>query len=161
MTRFENHKTQTVFEQSLITKTFIFRFVNSFNSLFYIAFIKRDEEGCIDEDSTGTLTVSKDNRCFRELYTQLRSIFIIAILLNFIELGLPILYNWLAGRRKTQYYEKAKERGTDRDKLLVRIETNMDRGVYAFTDIDGTYWDYMEIMIQMGYILLFGLTFPI
>jgi anoctamin-10 len=161
MTRFENHKTQTVFEQSLITKTFIFRFVNSFNSLFYIAFIKRGEEGCIDEDSTGTLTVSKDNKCFRELYTQLRSIFIIAILLNVVELGLPVLSNWMAGRKKSQYYEKAKERGTDRDKLLVRIEVNMDKGVYAFQEIDGTYWDYMEIMIQMGYILLFGLCFPI
>jgi anoctamin-10 len=161
MTRFENHKTQTVFEQSLITKTFIFRFVNSFNSLFYIAFIKRTEEGCIDEDSTGTLTVSVDNKCFRELYTQLRSIFIIAILMNFVELATPLITNWLAGRKKSGYYEKAKERGTDRDKLLVRIETNMDKGVYAFKEIDGTYSDYMELMVQMGYILLFGLSFPI
>lgn len=62
MTQFENHKTQTVFEQSLIMKTFVFRFVNSFNSLFYIAFIKKDNEGCFDEDSTGKLTLSKDNK---------------------------------------------------------------------------------------------------
>jgi hypothetical protein len=45
LSKFENHKTETAFERSLITKTFFFQFVNSFNSLFYIAFIKRHEEG--------------------------------------------------------------------------------------------------------------------
>jgi hypothetical protein len=45
LTRIENHKTETAFERSLISKTFIFQFVNSFNSLFYIAFLKQDSEG--------------------------------------------------------------------------------------------------------------------
>jgi hypothetical protein len=45
LTRLENHKTETEFERSLISKTFIFQFVNSFNSLFYIAFLKQDSEG--------------------------------------------------------------------------------------------------------------------
>jgi anoctamin-10 len=38
LTTFENHKTQTEYEKSLILKTFIFQFINSFNSLFYMAF---------------------------------------------------------------------------------------------------------------------------
>lgn len=45
LTKFENHKTQTAFERSLIVKTFTFSFVNGFNSLFYIAFIKQEREG--------------------------------------------------------------------------------------------------------------------
>lgn len=45
MTDFENHKTDSAFEQSLIMKTFLFQFVNSFNSIFYIAFIKKEWEG--------------------------------------------------------------------------------------------------------------------
>ena len=36
----ENHRTDTAFEDALIAKTFVFQFVNSFASLFYIAFIK-------------------------------------------------------------------------------------------------------------------------
>lgn len=37
---YENHRTDTEYEDALIAKTFVFQFVNSFASLFYIAFIK-------------------------------------------------------------------------------------------------------------------------
>jgi hypothetical protein len=40
LTDFENHRTDTAYEDSLITKTFIFQFVNSYSPLFYIAFVK-------------------------------------------------------------------------------------------------------------------------
>jgi hypothetical protein len=40
LTDYENHRTNTEYEDSLIAKTFIFQFVNSFSSLFYIAFVK-------------------------------------------------------------------------------------------------------------------------
>ena len=161
LTKFENHKTQTAFERSLITKTFIFSFVNGFNSLFYIAFIKREREGCIDEAPDGTLVQSEDNDCFRELYVQLRSIFIMAILYNLMEIGMPILWMFLAKKNKLKFYKKAAESEKDSHKLLLRIEKNMDRGMYAFKDIDGTYFDYLELMRQLGYILLFGLAFPL
>lgn len=35
-----NHRTATAFEDALIVKTFCFQFVNSYCSLFYIAFFK-------------------------------------------------------------------------------------------------------------------------
>lgn len=37
----ENHRTDTEYQDSLITKTFLFQFVNTFASLYYIAFGKR------------------------------------------------------------------------------------------------------------------------
>jgi hypothetical protein len=40
LTEYENHRTNTAYEDALIGKTFIFQFVNSFSSLFYIAFVK-------------------------------------------------------------------------------------------------------------------------
>jgi len=40
LTNRENHATESKFEDSLIGKTFCFRFVNSYMSLFYIAFMK-------------------------------------------------------------------------------------------------------------------------
>jgi anoctamin-10 len=161
LTSFENHKTETAFERSLITKTFFFQFVNSFNSLFYIAFIKRHEEGCLDDNGSGDLVVSKDNNCFRELNIQLRSIFIIAIFRNVIEIGLPIIFNFLNRRSKSKYYQKLKDSAKDEHKLLARIELSMDKSSYSFGDIDGTYWDYLELVIQAGYLLLFGLAFPL
>ena len=49
----------------------------------------------------------------------------------------------------------------DKDKLLLRIEKNADKSSYGYEELDGTYYDYQEILIQMGYILLFGLAFPL
>jgi hypothetical protein len=105
--------------------------------------------------------LSKNNNCFRELYIQLRSIFVIAIFRNVMEIGLPILFNFLNGRTKRKYYKKLKESNEDQHKLLSKIEKTMDKGTYSYGEIDGTYNDYLEISIQMGYILLFGLAFPL
>lgn len=71
LTNYENHKTQTSYEQSLILKTFVFQFVNSFNAIIYIAFIKWYNEGCIGTNpETGKKVLSTENLCMPELATQ-------------------------------------------------------------------------------------------
>ena len=40
LTNWENHRTQTVYDDSLIIKLFAFQFVNNYASLLYIAFFK-------------------------------------------------------------------------------------------------------------------------
>lgn len=40
LTDWENHRTESEYENALILKNFIFQFVNSYISLFYIAFLK-------------------------------------------------------------------------------------------------------------------------
>jgi hypothetical protein len=50
LNEYENHRTPSEFENGLIAKSFIFKFVNSYNSLFYIAFFKQDDitvGGCV------------------------------------------------------------------------------------------------------------------
>ena len=32
---------------------------------------------------------------------------------------------------------------------------------YAFKEIDGTYYDYLELFLQMGYVCFFSLSFPL
>ena len=62
LTEFENHRTQTDYDDSIIIKNAIFTFVNTFVSFFYIAFIAGknlavlfggtvDETGCVGYDS--------------------------------------------------------------------------------------------------------------
>jgi hypothetical protein len=41
LTNWENHRTYSEYEQHLTTKTFLFQFINSYSSFFYIAFLKR------------------------------------------------------------------------------------------------------------------------
>jgi anoctamin-10/anoctamin-7 len=46
----ENHRTDTQYENALIAKNFLFKFVNSYNSLFYVAFLKKHDTsvgGCV------------------------------------------------------------------------------------------------------------------
>lgn len=161
LTNFENFKTQTEFEKSLIIKNFIFSFVNCYNSLFYIAFLKRDIEGCLDYNSQGKLTLSKDYLCFNEIYVQLRSIFVLAIIKNLYEIGAPFIFELLRSRGKQKIYKKLEQSNEDSHKLLLRIEKNANKSAYGLEDLDGTYYDYQEIILQMGYILLFGLAFPL
>ena len=37
----------------------------------------------------------------------------------------------------------------------------MSKSDYNFGELDGTYSEYLEIFIQLGYIVLFGLAFPL
>jgi hypothetical protein len=37
----ENHRTETEYEDALIGKVFVFKFINSFGSMCYVAFIKQ------------------------------------------------------------------------------------------------------------------------
>lgn len=66
----------TEYEDALISKTFIFQFVNSFASLFYIAFVKpfiQQIDPCL-------------NSCMSELNVSLGTIFIMQLLVgNFTE----------------------------------------------------------------------------
>ena len=42
---------------------------------------------------------------------------------------------------------------------LIRIEKQADWSNYQFKEIDGTYFDYLEIVIQQGYVILFSTAF--
>ena len=55
----ENHRTATQFEDSMITKIFMFQFVNSFASFFFLAFVaKYIEGGCADGDCMKALSLN-------------------------------------------------------------------------------------------------------
>lgn len=43
----ENHETEYDLEASLSIKLYLFKFINAFNSLFYIAFVKTHTQGCM------------------------------------------------------------------------------------------------------------------
>lgn len=80
LTDWENHEIDSSYNQALAIKLFLFQFVNSYNSLFYIAFLKGTLEGCNNAD------------CMGELETQLAVIFVTNMCMNFVELGMPFGY---------------------------------------------------------------------
>merc|ERR1712070_898921 len=51
VTDMENYETDKEYWEAIVSRFFIFSFINSFTSLFYIAFFKYFREGCAPYDS--------------------------------------------------------------------------------------------------------------
>ncbi|KAL3671142.1 hypothetical protein V7S43_004323 [Phytophthora oleae] len=143
LNHFENHRTDTEYEDHLIGKTFLFQFVNSYASLFYVAFIKTAVEGHESCKPEG-------HGCMDELMMNLGIIFILRLTSgNFFEAGLP----WIQKKLKRN---KTKENGTYREPSTIEKQLELD--VY---DQKGTFDDYNEMIIQFGYVTLFVVSFPL
>ena len=154
LTDLENHRTIIEYEDSLIVKSFAFQFVNSFNSLIYIAFIKPYREGCVEEISGETKSVS----CINELYIQL--IFIISYAKNLIVIGYPFLKYYYRKRKKATNVSINANSAEKKD-LRKKITSEIFKEYYLTREKDGTIDDYMELGIQFGYLTLFALAFPL
>ena len=137
MTDWENQETDSNYIDSLTFKLFCFQFVNSYASLFYIAFLKGDsQEGCENGD------------CMEELGDQLTSIYITNFFLNIVEIGMPLITTKFRVRSEMRRAQKL-------GKILVAEEIECLKDVYD-TPLD----DYMEMVVAYGYIILFGVAFP-
>lgn len=77
LNEWENHETESQANDSYAVKLFMFRFINSYISLFYVGFLKNSVEGCGDKG------------CMAELRVQLGTIFITNLCMNVVELGMP------------------------------------------------------------------------
>merc|ERR1711871_1552010 len=86
MTDWENHCTQTEYDDQLIAKCFIFQFFNSYSSFFYLAFL----------EGHGRIFGIEDNcphgDCMTSLGVQLATIFVMHLLLGQC---LEVVWPWL------------------------------------------------------------------
>ncbi len=103
LNNYENHRTDTEYEDALISKTFSFQFVNAFASLFYIGFIKPFIPD-IDPCSGG------NGNCMNELQTTLGTIFLTRLALgNFMEVGIPLITALLERRKRRDEHHRHQE----------------------------------------------------
>lgn len=165
LTDIENHRTQSDYESSLILKTYGFQFVNSFNTLFYIAFVKTHYEGCFP-DSQDTKSLEIGASCLNELHMQLVSLFLVNFFKNIVEIGQPLVSHYLKKRKLGEDSETRKRRLmssgiTDLDNLRDDIDNQLSLPAYMARDVDGTMDDYMELAVLFGYIILFAVAFPL
>ncbi|XP_067890513.1 anoctamin-7-like [Heterodontus francisci] len=156
MTDWENYRTQTDHNDALIMKLFAFEFANSYSSLFYIAFLRTNNEQFFTsiglpglEDNCGEL-----NNCMTELSFQVLTLMITKPFPKFIK---DVIAPWLKKLMSRYCCDNKEEFQNDCstvNECILRDYSKPDLG-------DFTLEEYTEKVIQYGYQMLFAVSFPL
>ncbi|CAL1545216.1 unnamed protein product [Lymnaea stagnalis] len=165
LTNWENHRTQTSYDDSLIIKMFAFKFVNCNASCFYIAFARG--VGCC-------LCVSRyvddcEGSCMTQLSFQVMTLMIIKPLPKFLkDLALPAILklwqmrpqcricNCIPFYRKNQVMVESIEQTKYQSHLKYLEKERLKPDLNDFTLAE-----YLEKVILYGYLMLFACSFPL
>ncbi|XP_067447663.1 anoctamin-7 isoform X2 [Thunnus thynnus] len=154
LTKWEMHRTQTQYDNAFIFKVFIFQFVNFYSSPFYVAFFKGRFVGY--PTNYGTLFGMRNEDCgpggcLIELAEQLFIIMVGKQLINNIqEFIIPKVKAW---RQKRSL---AKVLGGKSSHEPRRWEED-----YQLVECEGLFEEYLEMVLQFGFITIFVAAFPL
>lgn len=173
MTDWENHCTQTEYDDQLIAKLFIFQFFNSYCSFFYLAFLEGHAR------VFGVKDTCPHDDCMLSLTVQLVTIFVMHTVLGQM---VEVFWPWFQG-----YYDEFKYVVTttciiccsniwkrskayfcnvtfedDESNLLLEscVFTEEERQAFR-PKFPGVLVDFNELVLQYGYVVLFAPAFPL
>lgn len=150
LTDAENQRTDTQYEDSMIIKLFVFQFINSYASFFFLAFIAAYIGNSSDDDNNEGECGYHD--CMQPLSINLAIIFGTRLTLrNFLDIFLPYLKFKHKFQQETQGVENAEGRLTPAERQYMLI--NYDGLVEGINN-------YADTAIQYGYSLLFVTALP-
>ncbi|XP_017853044.1 anoctamin-1 [Drosophila busckii] len=160
LTNYEYCRTQTEYDESLTIKNYVFEFVNYYSSLFYIAFLKGKFVGY----------PAKYNRilgfrqeecnpggCLMELCMQLIIIMVGKQAVNAI---VEMLIPYLMRTFKEFSYRYGWMKEDSEQKLVPHNQYTEDFHLLP-AENNSLYAEYLEMVVQYGFITLFSLAFPL
>lgn len=141
LTEWENHETEVAHENSLILKRFLFEAFDAYIILFYLAFFEKDV-GKLRSELVSLFNVDT----FRRLL---------------VECILPMVLQWQSKRSEKKAYGERKKMdistNDDGDDGTIYKPLNKQVMKDPYEEFD----DYLEMVIELGYITLFASAYPL
>ncbi|XP_074553866.1 anoctamin-2b [Halichoeres trimaculatus] len=158
LTELEIPKTETNFEERLILKAFLLKFMNAYAPIFYVAFFKGRFAGrpgnYVYVFNGYRMEECAPGGCLIELCIQLSIIMLGKQLIqnNIFEIGIPKLKKLVRAIKDKGSAE------TEIEDERPPKQWNLD---YALAPFEGLTPEYMEMIIQFGFVSLFVASFPL
>nr|XP_036311607.1 anoctamin-2 isoform X2 [Pipistrellus kuhlii] len=159
LTQIEVPKTEQTFEERLILKAFLLKFVNAYSPIFYVAFFKGRFVGrpgsYVYVFNGYRMEECAPGGCLMELCIQLSIIMLGKQLIqnNIFEIGVPKLKKLF---RKLK--DETEPRETDSAHSRHPEQWDLDYSLEPYTGLTP---EYMEMIIQFGFVTIFVASFPL
>ncbi|XP_070139014.1 anoctamin-6 isoform X2 [Drosophila bipectinata] len=160
LTNYEYCRTQTEYDESLTIKNYVFQFVNYYSSLFYIAFLKGKFVG-YPAKYNRVLGFRQEEcnpgGCLMELCMQLVIIMAGKQAVNAI---VEMLIPYLMRTFKELTYRHGWYKNNKDQRLVPYNQFTEDYNLLP-AENNSLYAEYLEMVVQFGFITLFSLAFPL
>jgi hypothetical protein len=151
---YESHRTDTDYDNNLVSKIFLYQFVNSYSSLVFIGFVK---------NLIGQTCEGAGNDCLAEMRMSLLVILLSKMVIsNVVELKKPLLKTLGNACKRCCRRRSPQARLGSLESITNQYLT--DEYTSAFKDPgkrSELRRDYAELVIQYGFIILFGVCSPL